>query len=314
MKISIVVSCYNSANTLDWCFQSIEKQSYKDYEVIIIADTRSRDGTVEKCRWWKDRFGKKAKLVEKACSISEARNLGASLSKGEIILFLDSDAELIESDYLERLIELFKETGADCITGTPVTHECRSPWEWCIAQEYEQKFIDVGNGFVDFAATTCLAIKRQAFNAVGGFKEFSKKGAFGEDFEFAFRLLKLGYRIYNSYELKVFHYFYGNLKTYLKEQLKQAKARVKVAKMTKVVSDRFTNPLNKVQSLLWITLPFSLLNKWLFLLNLLALIFWNFPITFRIFRRTRNSKAFLLIPLSVVRSFFWLIGSFLALF
>ena len=314
MKISIVVSCYNSASTLDWCFQSIEKQSYKDYEVIIIADTRSRDGTVEKCRWWKDRFGKKAKLVEKACSISEARNLGASLSKGEIILFLDSDAELIEDDYLKKLIGLFKETGADCITGTPVTHECKSPWEWCIAQEYEQKFIDVGNGFVDFAATTCLAIKRRAFNAVGGFKVLSKKGAFGEDFEFAFRLLKLGYRIYNSYELKVFHYPYTNLKTYLIEQLKQARARVKIAKLTKVVSDGFTNPLNKVQSLLWITLPFSLFNSWLFLLNLLALTFWNFPITFRIFRRTGKAKAFLLIPLSVIRSFFWLIGSFLALF
>lgn len=86
---SIVLPCYNSAKFIDRCIDSIKKQTFKNYEVIII-DNSSADGTYEKIREIKDsRF--RIYTIKNNGILAKSRNLGIKKSKSNWIAFLDSD-------------------------------------------------------------------------------------------------------------------------------------------------------------------------------------------------------------------------------
>ncbi|MHA1676501.1 MAG: glycosyltransferase [Candidatus Njordarchaeales archaeon] len=309
--VSIVIPCYNSGKTLMRCLESIYRQTYKNYEIIVVIDKATKDNTYFVCDYWKSLFprGKLKVFTIETCGVSKKRNFASKKAKGDILLFLDSDAELADENYLEKLVELFSKTGADVITGMTITPHEYWLFDWVIAQEYEQRFYDVGEGFVDFAATTCMAIKKDVFERVGGFEEISKGQALGEDFLFSFRLLRAGFSIFHSNRLKVFHRFYHSFKKYLIEQMNHAKYRVIIGRKAKKPSDKFTNSLAVIQSFLWVFIPISLVNIDLFLFLLLLIFFWRFPITLRILSRTKKLRSLLLLPVSFIRSIFWLIGA-----
>ena len=93
------------------------------------------------------------------------------------------------------LAYLFTATNADVITGVPVTPRKASLIEWVLSQEYEQRFIDIGENYIDCAATTCMAVKKKVLEKVRFDESISTKQALGEDFAFSFNLIKKGYKI-----------------------------------------------------------------------------------------------------------------------
>ena len=99
MILSIIIPTYNEEEYLPNLLESIEKQSFTDYE-IIIADANSTDRTREIAE-------------EHGCTIVEGglpgvgRNNGAKVAKGEYLLFLDSDLELTD-DYLRNVLYEFR--------------------------------------------------------------------------------------------------------------------------------------------------------------------------------------------------------------
>jgi uncharacterized protein (TIGR00661 family) len=100
MKLSIVIPAYNEEKYLPRLLDSIKKQRFKDYE-IIVADANSKDKTREIAR----KYGCK---VVKGGLPAEGRNSGARYAKGEYILFLDSDIVLTKN-YLAIAIKEFEE-------------------------------------------------------------------------------------------------------------------------------------------------------------------------------------------------------------
>lgn len=99
---SIIVPVYNTSNYIDKCIKSILEQTYKNYEILIINDG-STDNSEEKLNKYKD--NKKITIInQKNKGLSSARNHGIQKSKGEYILFLDSD-DYIEKELLEKLLE-----------------------------------------------------------------------------------------------------------------------------------------------------------------------------------------------------------------
>ena len=310
MFISIIIPCYNSGETIDRCLESVAKQKYDDYEVITIVDKKSSDNTLQICRAWKKSFKNKLKIVEvEHCGVARKRNYASKIAKGDVLLFLDSDAEMEDENYLKLLAYLFTATNADVITGVPVTPRKASLIEWVLSQEYEQRFIDIGENYIDCAATTCMAVKKKVLEKVRFDESISTKQALGEDFAFSFNLIKKGYKIFHTNELKVYHYFYSNFKKYLIEQMRHAEYRVMLARKHGKVTDKYTNPIPRLQAFLWLLLPLSSFDNRLLFINLLALLFWQLPTTIKIFFRTKKVKSFLLLPVSAVRSLFWLIGA-----
>ena len=314
MLISIIIPCYNSGETIDKCLESIAKQKYDDYEVITIVDKKSSDNTLQICRAWKKSFKNKLKIVEvEHCGVARKRNYASKIAKGDVLLFLDSDAELEDENYLKLLAYLFTATNADVITGVPVTPKEASLIEWVLSQEYEQRFYDVGDCYIDCAATTCMAVKKKVLEKVRFDESISTKQALGEDFAFSFNLIKKGCKIFHTNELKVYHYFYSNFKKYLIEQMRHAEYRVMLARKHGKVTDKYTNPIPRLQAFLWLLFPICFIWYELFIPTLILLFLWQLPTAIKIFLRTKNVKSFLLLPVSVIRSLFWLIGAVKAL-
>ena len=90
IKYSIIVPVYNVEKYLNECVESIRKQTYSHYEIILVDD-----GSTDTCGEICDKIGKKYNNVEVVHKsnggLSDARNVGISLATGEYLLFCDSD-------------------------------------------------------------------------------------------------------------------------------------------------------------------------------------------------------------------------------
>ena len=94
VKISIIIPIYNSQNYLRDCLKSIKPNLQSKFEVILINDN-SNDGSLKICKNFVKKF-KNSQLInlKKTKGVSNARNIGINVSKGEFICFLDSDDRL----------------------------------------------------------------------------------------------------------------------------------------------------------------------------------------------------------------------------
>lgn len=101
-KISIIVPVYNVENYLERCVESILKQTYTNFELLLINDG-STDKSGELCDQLVSKNGNIKVFHLENAGVSNARNVGIQNSTGEWITFVDSD-DFITNDYLETLI------------------------------------------------------------------------------------------------------------------------------------------------------------------------------------------------------------------
>ncbi len=112
MMISIIVPAFNVEKTIGKCLNSIISQTYKDLDVIVINDG-STDKTPQVCETYikKD---KRIRLINKANGgVSQARNIGLQMAKGEFVIFIDAD-DIMENDMIQFLYDNIVENNADC--------------------------------------------------------------------------------------------------------------------------------------------------------------------------------------------------------
>ena len=101
-KISIIVPVYNVENYLERCVESILKQTYTNFELLLINDG-STDQSGDLCDQLVSKNGNIKVFHLENAGVSNARNVGIQNSTGEWITFIDSD-DFITPDYLETLI------------------------------------------------------------------------------------------------------------------------------------------------------------------------------------------------------------------
>lgn len=112
-KVSIVASIYNGRAYLPEFVDYIDRQTFRDFELIFVVDTRSKDGTLE--------------VVEDVCSgrtdsqliiqdgpgrLGGSKNLGLAASEGDLIWFLDVD-DLPSPHFLDRMVAAADDTSSD---------------------------------------------------------------------------------------------------------------------------------------------------------------------------------------------------------
>jgi len=113
-KVSIVVPAYKAEKTVGETLESIKKQTYTNWEVLLINDC-SPDSTLallEAAAAADGRF--RVYTNEKNSGVSYSRNRGVQLARGEWIAFLDSD-DFWAPEKLEKQLALADETGADIV-------------------------------------------------------------------------------------------------------------------------------------------------------------------------------------------------------
>jgi len=107
MKLSLIITVYNCEQYLERCFESIKKQSYDIYEVIVIDDG-SKDKSAQMC----DEFANTIDNVKVIHKINggtvAARKSGLEISTGDVVCFIDGD-DWIDKDYCKKLIRPFLE-------------------------------------------------------------------------------------------------------------------------------------------------------------------------------------------------------------
>ncbi|HHG7463745.1 TPA: glycosyltransferase family 2 protein [Streptococcus pneumoniae] len=192
--ISIVVPIYNVENYLRQCLDSIQKQTYPNFECIMVNDG-SPDHSSKICEEFVEKDSR-FKYFEKANGgLSSARNLGIECSGGAYITFVDSD-DWLDSDYLEVLYSKIVEYDTDFVIGSykkfSMSDNCYYMHVW--EQDYYEKIWtsqelitvlpNIENYDGSYTVSWGKLFKRFLFDEV----LFNEQRRFGEDFECSFKL------------------------------------------------------------------------------------------------------------------------------
>jgi len=105
--ISVIVPVYNVETYLEECLDSIQNQTYTNLEVLLVNDG-STDGSKAICERYCKENRRFHLLNQENQGLSAARNTGVAASRGEFIVFVDSD-DMILANYLETLMHYMRE-------------------------------------------------------------------------------------------------------------------------------------------------------------------------------------------------------------
>jgi len=101
--ISVVVPFFNGMNFLERSLQSLESQTDRDFEVVLVDDG-SVDGSGEWATGWVEKHPKFHLVRQTNQGVSSARNLGLSKARGSWVLFVDAD-DTVEPDFVAAMRE-----------------------------------------------------------------------------------------------------------------------------------------------------------------------------------------------------------------
>ena len=116
MKISIITITFNSAKTLLRALESVQAQTYKDIEHVIV-DGQSTDGTRKLIEAYAKEHANVRWISEKDDGIYNAINKGIAMATGDVIGLLHSDDTLYSTDSIEYIANAFAQTDANVVYG-----------------------------------------------------------------------------------------------------------------------------------------------------------------------------------------------------
>lgn len=102
MRFSIIIPIYNGEKTLDKCLSSIIRQSFRDYQVLLVNDG-STDQSLAVAQKYADRDPRFSVLSINHRGPGAARNAGLLHSRGDYIVHMDADDYWIRDDLLQEL-------------------------------------------------------------------------------------------------------------------------------------------------------------------------------------------------------------------
>lgn len=107
MKFSIIIPCYQVEEYLPECVESVLKQTYTDFELILVDDG-SPDRVPEMCDEYVRKDSRVRVIHQKNAGLACARNAGITDAKGEYLICIDSDDYFSQNNILERIAEKTK--------------------------------------------------------------------------------------------------------------------------------------------------------------------------------------------------------------
>lgn len=240
IKASIIVTSYNNSHNLEKCLKSLINQDYDrnliDLETIIV-DSGSTDNSINILNNYID----KIKVILKPphlprLSPALARNIGVENSKGDILIFSDSDCKLPLS-WVKEMTTSLKDYQVDCVIGSREP-DVGQGWGTFVRRYdfilYSNKFqiskpiiinkssIERGTPFI-FLSGNNFAIKKEVWNNLGGMKTIFKRPA-GEDIMLEVEVFKSGYNILFNPQSKVIHVHPISLIEVVKKALPRSEA------------------------------------------------------------------------------------------
>ena len=243
MKISVIVPAYNAEETIGGLIAHLQKQTFSDFETIIVDDC-SMDNTLKKVK----NLCRLIKLKENV-GPAVARNIGVAHAKGDVLAFIDSDCRP-SFDWVEQIHGLFQGNDISVAMGKirvqseSFTSDCISALGFPAGGSlgFEKMWPVNEEGFTNSLSSCNFAIRKKVFQNLRGFDEDFK--IYCEDSEFAFRLIKSGYKIKYCPELIVFHEPMTRISEFLKNHLKRGEGNF-------IFKKKIGNVENYIKMRLW---------------------------------------------------------------
>ena len=190
------------------CLDSVRVRStYPDIELVVVDDGDRRPPIRQ---FLNEREGGLVVVREEGdCSDSALRNAGARAARGEVLCFLHDDVEVLTDHWLEEMVGLLLQPGIGAVGAKLLYPSGDVQHAGVVAGIGDtvgnvHRFTDrlepgyFGRAMLSqsFSAVSwaCMAVRREAFEAVGGFDEDHLSGVFG-DADFCFRLGEAGWRV-----------------------------------------------------------------------------------------------------------------------
>lgn len=216
--ISIIIPLYKGKDTIIKTLNSIRNSTYKDYEIIIV---HSFDGV-------KYNFDKEVRLVNLKEQVfpGKARNIGFKHTKGEILLFLDSDI-IIPT----KLLSEIKEIKDKEIIQTIYSENCPVDTFVSQYQNFYQNYYMLKMRNPKTICGHCLAIKKKDFVP---FPETQ----YSEDISWGLKLSDLGYNISLRKDLDVEHNKFFSFNGLLKRSYNMGKHKIKMKDFNKQIKTK----------------------------------------------------------------------------
>jgi len=209
-KISIIIPVYNVEQYLDDCLQSILKQEFRDYEIILVNDgSTDRSGVI--CDDYSDRYSFISTTHKENGGLSDARNVGLNKSKGEYILFIDAD-DMISTNSLVKIYQtVIEDPNVDVIfleavklfsngTTVPLGDGYQK------TQIYKRSHKEVLKHLATlpkFPGSACTKLVKRSLIIAN--KLYFEKGLLSEDIDWTIRLLSLAKK-YNYCDQRYYYY------------------------------------------------------------------------------------------------------------
>jgi len=278
--LSVIIASYNSEKTIEGCLSSLKNQrTDNDFEIIVVDSSSDRTAEIIKQNYpW-------VKLYtfpeRKFCG--DARNIGISVARGDIIAFIDADC-MADKNWIDEILKAHQSShlaiGGSMANGNPYSYVS---WAHYFS-EFSQWMPNKTTTWLADIAGANMSYKREVFEKFGHFIE----GTYCSDTEFHWRLGQNGHQLQFVPSILVYHHNIDNLWRFLKHEYFHGRSFARV----RIVSKNFSKlkrflymicfPLIAVKIFLRIGL-INIKNR-IYLLHYfkvlplvaLGLIFWSF--------------------------------------
>lgn len=185
MKISIITITFNSTKTIQRALESVQSQTYKDIEHIVV-DGASKDGTKERIEAYAKAHPNVRWISEPDEGIYNAINKGIAMATGDVIGFLHSDDVFHSADSIEKIAETFANTDTDVVYGDlQYCHEGKVVRRWK-SNAFHPRALKYGW----MPPHPTVYVRREVYEQVGKYDEWFRISA---DYDMMLRIFTGGY-------------------------------------------------------------------------------------------------------------------------
>ena len=219
--ISIIIPNKDHINDLDKCLSSVyEKSTYKNFEIIIVENNSTEDKTFEYYKSIQNKY-ENLKVItwDKGFNYSAINNFAVKQAKGEYVLLLNNDIEVITHDWLEQMLMFAQRKDVGAVGAKlyypddTIQHAGVIVGLGGVAGHSHKYFDRTDPGYMARASiaqnlsactAACLLVRKDVYNEVGGLDE-GYAVAFN-DIDFCMSIRKAGYLIVFTPFAEFYHY------------------------------------------------------------------------------------------------------------
>lgn len=246
MLYSVIVPVYNRPDEIRELLESLVRQTYQGFEVIIVED-----GSEKKCKCVVSLFTNKLNLsyyeIENGGQ-GFARNFGFEKARGDYLVVFDSDCILPEN-YFEKVTEVLRSERVDCWGGPDRAHDSFSEFQKAINYSMTSLFTTGGirgrkKHLGNYHPRSFnMGISREVYLKTGGYRITRM----GEDIEFSIRITESGFRIRYIDEAFVYHKRRATFSGFYRQLYFFGRARINIGRFYR----------NQVQLVHWLPVTFT---------------------------------------------------------